>query len=325
MQIFEPEKFETKLIDDLNYILDNREYAKGVITVSEMSHVQRRFLNGALRQVKPKKILELGVSAGGSAAIILNAIKDLNYSKLYSIDYNNFYWRDPSRKVGFLINDKFNNISDKWELYTGGLAAKFLDKIGDEIDFCLLDTMHMNPGEFIDFLMVLPYLKKNAILIIHDTILHKTYPNCITCGILFSALKGIKITPDENDFYSIGNIGLVILDDDIKERIYDYFHLLTLPWSYLPSNEDIMIIEEFIKRHYGENYAKMFLAIALHYKDKLSIINTDLDSKIINLDNKINNIVNNVDNKIDNIINTLAWWIPNKKKRDEFRRKMHNS
>ena len=313
MKIFEPEKFEIELVDELNYILNDKTYTNGIVPVSEMNITGRRLLNGAIRQLKPKKILEIGVAAGGSSAIILNAIKDINDAKLYSIDYNEFYYRDNSRKTGFLIKEKFNDISDKWKLYTGGIAAKFIDDIGDGIDFCLLDAAHINPGEILDFITIIPYLKKNAVVFIDDIILHYEHPQCITCGVLFSSLKGIKITPP------MSNDGLVILDDDIEERIYDFFHLLTLPWLYLPSNEDILIMEKFIRKHYGENYAQMFLNIALHYKDKL-FINSNLDNRINNLDNRINNL----DNRINNIINHLAWWIPNSKKREEFRKKMNN-
>lgn len=56
---------------------------------SEMSEHERRFLNGIIRELKPEKILEVGVSAGRSSVIILNAIKDIEDAKLYSID------RDP--------------------------------------------------------------------------------------------------------------------------------------------------------------------------------------------------------------------------------------
>ncbi len=326
MKIFEPEKFEIELVDELKNILDDKKYNQNT-TVSEMKHIERRFLNGIIRQIKPKKILECGVSAGGSSAIILNAIKDIEDSFLYSIDYNTLYYRDNSKKTGFIINDKFPELANKWKLYTGGLAAKFIDEIGDNIDLCLLDTMHINPGEFIDFLIVLPYMKKNSVLVLHDIALHSCSNYATTNGTLFSTLKGRKMTIDNNVFgTNLGNIGLVILDDDIKERIFDYFYLLTLPWSYLPSNEDIVTMENFIKKHYGENYSKMFLDIALFYKDK-SFINTNIDARINNIDNKINstdNKINNIDNKINNIINTLAWWIPNKKKRDEFRKKINN-
>lgn len=66
MTIDKPEKFENEIVDEINNILSG---------ISEMSYLERCFLNGIIRQTKPKKILELGVSAGGSSAIILNCYK----------------------------------------------------------------------------------------------------------------------------------------------------------------------------------------------------------------------------------------------------------
>ena len=98
MNFFELEKFETNYLNDINDILNDRTYNNGNHTVSEMSYKQRALLNGIIRKSKPKKILEVGVSAGGSSAIILNAIKDMNNSFLYSIDYANMYYRNKSKK-----------------------------------------------------------------------------------------------------------------------------------------------------------------------------------------------------------------------------------
>ena len=50
-------------------------------------------------------------------------------------------------------------------------------------------------------------------------------------------------------------------------------------------------------------------------------INNQNQNQIRNLDNKISNL----DNKISNVINKLAWWIPVKKWRDDFRNKMLNT
>ena len=358
MDFFELEKFETNYLDDINNILNDRTYNNGNHTVSEMSYKQRALLNGIIRKTKPKKILEVGVSAGGSSAIILNAIKDINNSFLYSIDYANVYYRDKSKKVGFLVNERFSELSNKWKLYTGGVAARFMEEIGNDIDLCLLDTVHTNPGEFLDILFILPYLKKNAILILHDTALHSYNPKNYTNGVLFSSLKGKKFTINENFFGAeVGNIGLIILDDDIKERIFDYFYLLTLPWNYMITKDDITISEEFILKHYGENYAKMFLNIALYYQEKINNtkidaitskaddlekqikdINSktnnlekqikDINSKTNNLEKQIKDINSNIDNtdkKINNVINSLAWWIPNRKKREQFRNTMNNN
>ena len=131
------------------------------------------------------------------------------------------------------------------------------------------------------------------------------FHNYATCGTLFSALKGTKIVPDENSFgCKLGNIGLVVLDDDIMDRIFDYFYLLTLPWAYSLNNEDTVNMSEFVNKHYGDNYSNMFLNIALHYRDKYCNFN------------------NNIDNKVNKIINQIAWWIPVKKWRDNFRNKI---
>ena len=48
----------------------------------EITHDEQKFLNGIIRKIKPKKIVEIGVAYGGTAVIILNAIKDIEDAKL---------------------------------------------------------------------------------------------------------------------------------------------------------------------------------------------------------------------------------------------------
>lgn len=109
--LHEPEKFQTEILDEINDIL-NTSLIKGNL-VSEMTYKERCFLNGIIRQTKPKKILELGVSAGGSSALILNAIKDFESAKLYSIDYKEKWIRDENKDTGFVIADKFAHFQSK--------------------------------------------------------------------------------------------------------------------------------------------------------------------------------------------------------------------
>ena len=51
-----------------------------------MSIDELYFINGLIRKYKPKKIIEIGVCTGATSATILNAIKDIEESKLYSVD-----------------------------------------------------------------------------------------------------------------------------------------------------------------------------------------------------------------------------------------------
>ena len=69
---------------------------------------QKEFLNGIIRKLKPKKILEVGVDRGGSSIIILNAIDDFEDAHLYSIELNS------EEKVGECVNKYFPKFLKKW-------------------------------------------------------------------------------------------------------------------------------------------------------------------------------------------------------------------
>lgn len=310
MYISNPENFETHILNEIIDIL-NQPTSNGYGKISEMSDQEKRFLNGIIRQNKPKKILELGVASGGSSAIILNAIKDIDNAKLYSIDYSKKYYTDPSKDSGWVVPEKFNYLSDKWNLYTGGIGAKFIEEIGGDIDICLLDTVHSNPGEFIDLLIVLPYIKKGGIIILHDTVYHlyTNIPNSYTNGIIFSCLKGKKYVIDGSPLKNIGNIGAIILDDDIMNRILDYFYLLTFNWNYMLADEDIFYLNKLFNKNYSKDYIELFNSIIDRNKN---IFNSNVDE--IKSDN--------LEDKLNRLINSIAWWIPIKKWRDNFRNKI---
>jgi predicted O-methyltransferase YrrM len=79
MQFVKPSEYENKILNRLN-----NSYLK----ISEMTEGEREFLNSLILRTKPKKVLEVGVSAGGSSIIMLNALKEIDNSSLYSIDYS---------------------------------------------------------------------------------------------------------------------------------------------------------------------------------------------------------------------------------------------
>ena len=73
-----------------------------------MAKNERYFLNGIIRYMKPAKILEVGVARGGGSAIILNAIKDLGQSHLFSADYcEKYYGGDTDKLSGYLVDEQF--------------------------------------------------------------------------------------------------------------------------------------------------------------------------------------------------------------------------
>jgi len=251
---------------------------------SEMTLSERRFLNSLILRHKPKKILELGVSAGGSAVVILNAIKDDPDARLYSVDYSTNYYIDPRLKSGFAV-DAYPELQTKHQLHTGGLALEFMEAIGGDIDFCFIDTMHRLPGELLDYLMVLPFLKPECVVVFHDTQLHtwaRGGDSIATC-LMMSAVKGQKLRLDipfdprnfetglrtvtgdsqgDNDLRFaapqpvFANIGGVILAPDAMDHVWDVLNILTLPWSYRPPEKDIQATAAWFERFYGADTGK---------------------------------------------------------------------
>jgi predicted O-methyltransferase YrrM len=246
----------------------NPEYQK----YNEMAPYERAFLNSLILRKKPKKVLELGVSAGGSSVVILNAIKDMPDTKLYSVDYLAHWYKDSNKKVGFIV-DEYPDLKTDWTLYTGGLVSEFIDEIGGAIDFCFIDTAHSNPGEILDFLIILPYLTQDCTIVFHDVALHSIYrnPNEITNCLLMSTITGEKLTAPIPHGQMFSNIGGVTLNSDTRSNIWDIFNLLCLNWSYMPQGKDIDSARNIMERFYEPNLMEFFDKI-VYYQRKFGFV-----------------------------------------------------
>jgi hypothetical protein len=167
-------------------------------------------------------------------------------------------------------------LKHQWELFCGGLALNFMDKTGGDIDFCLIDTMHTNPGEILDFLMVLPYLKEGSIVVFHDTNLHtagKMFQWHLTNNLLMSSIVGTKILQGNFDAKTawtkamFPNIGAIEITKDTKQNLYTLFNLLTIRWYYLPNKTEQLDMLQFFSRHY-DTYFVNYLEQIFDYHNK---------------------------------------------------------
>ncbi len=244
---------------------------------SEMSLSEQEFLAEIILQYKPKKVLEVGVAAGSSSVIMLEALKSISDDfDFYSVDFREQYYRDESKKSGFIV-EQYPELLKKRNFFTGGYVGLFLEEIGADIDLCLIDTVHLLPGELFDFIMILPYLKKEAIVIIHDINLHTWHSsNAISNNLLFSALSGEKILPAtfEEEFYHhieeknykmfFENIGAIKLDACQMDRIWDVFNLLTQEWAYIPSQKNLSVFENFLAKNYDASFLEYFKSVVAY-------------------------------------------------------------
>ena len=132
-----PEKFECNILNEIK----ERVKHKSLLSIDELY-----FINGLIRKYKPIKIIEIGVCTGGTSAVILNAIKEIESAKLYSFDLEKKHYLHDSFDVGYVVRDYFPELLNKWKLFTGNTTSAFIELIGNDIDFAFIDTAHVMPG-----------------------------------------------------------------------------------------------------------------------------------------------------------------------------------
>ena len=239
------DKFEVYKYNEIKHSLFN---------CSQMWANQKEFLNGIIRKFKPEKFLELGVYSGGSSIVILNAIDDFKNSILYSIDLNS------ANFVGQCVNKYFPHFMRNWKLFKGNIATEYIEKIGNNIDIAMIDTAHFEPGEILDFLIILPFLKEEAIVIFHDI------ANQITRSskrqewapyIIFNAIRGEKYLPS-GKYILKQDIGAIKLEKNQNKYYHDYFRLLGGEWQYFPKEIHIKQLRNYFKKYYDEDCLIMF-------------------------------------------------------------------
>jgi len=248
------DQYETNVFHNIKQKIDGFQ-------CNEMWDNHHEFLNGMIRKFKPKKVLEVGVRYGCASAIILNAIQDIKDSHLYSIDLSN------EIDVGKCVPQVFPNYMSKWTLYKGNVASKFMEKIGKDIDSVFIDSAHFEPGEILDFIIVLPFLREKAVVCLHDIANQQTlfYRSASWIGkrnewapyIIFNGIRGKTYLPSGKKRLW-HDIGAKRLDINQKQYYHDYFRLLGGQWQYFPKEEYIQGIYEYIKKYYDNDCLTMY-------------------------------------------------------------------
>lgn len=265
-QTVEPYREPSGILNDLQYMGYGSE-----MEVSELS-----FLCGLVRVYKPKKVVEVGVAAGGTTAVLIDCIHKLNLDcKVYSVDLSDKYYRDlienrkDKRKTGFLLNELDGHEEElgKHFFLTGKSLAERLEEIGSEIDFLILDTTHAMPGELLDFIAALPYLAQNAVVVLHDVVFqHKQsrqrrQPSPVFCtALLFQTVTADKFL-NHQEIYP--NIGAFKINEDTIKYAEDLFAALMIAWSYMPEKEQLEKYKEIIEKHYSADCVRLFCQAVL--------------------------------------------------------------
>lgn len=259
------------LIDDKDLFYEPqeslaKELESGIIPC-EMSDFQLAFLCGLLKKYNPKLIWEVGMSAGGTTAVILRTLELLNlHSEVHSVDLLEYWYKDKTKSAGWFVegyNERNSRKSPKATLHKGGLVSKFISSEEKNIDFLLLDAAHKTPGELIDFLLIFPHLSKGAIVVVHDIALQHKYCNekvMTANSLLFATVVADKmITFDSNGYAgNYPNIGAFIINGDTEKYIENVFLALAIKWEYIPKQEQIEALRTVLRDKYSTKMQKYF-------------------------------------------------------------------
>ena len=232
-----------------------------------MTDFDSAFLCGVLKTFRPKKILEVGVAAGGSTATILQALEDISAPyEMHSVDLAERQKVYRNVETGFLATLAkeriFNPLNGTHKFHLGKILPQVIDEIGFGVDFVLLDTVHRLPGELLDFLAVLPYLTDNAVVVLHDVSLHQQPDDPLNnaTGVLFgsvSADKFLNFQPDE-EFFRYPNIAAFKVNEQTAACVENVFLSLILRWDYWPTDEQIKIYRQLYRRFYADALIEIF-------------------------------------------------------------------
>lgn len=235
--------------------------------VQEMNNEQLGFLCGLIREKKPKKIVEVGVAAGGTTCVILKCMESLREGVLYSVDLNDNYWRDQSQKTGFMLDKLPQGLKERHRLLIGKYLAERLDEIAPskDIDFLILDTVHSLPGELFDFIAAYPYLSENAVVVLHDIVLNhldgnfEAYATKIVYDVV-AADKYFMLNTHTQGGQKAGmeNIAAFQINFDTGKYISNCFSALTITWDYFPQEQELDIYRKLVEREYEKKQLELW-------------------------------------------------------------------
>lgn len=301
-----------------------------------MSDFENCFLFSLLKKFSPKKILEIGIAAGGTTYMLCSYIKEhLPNTKLYSVEYSKEYYIDKTKNSGFVSSKYFSEYTN-WKLFLGGCYPKFCDEIGKDIDFLILDTAYRLPGELLDFIAVLPFLKDGAVVILHDLDLTSTcikssninWYRAYATKLLFDVAQGTKIIcKDESRTGGIPNIGAIIVNNDTRAHIRDLFSATSFIWHYMPPEEDLQIYDKIYNRYYPEEFVQYFRDTWILQKKKIESDQKYIISKLKkyetekNISTRLTSIEHYLYRYPRWLIRILSCFIPKRKNRVHFRNK----
>jgi predicted O-methyltransferase YrrM len=226
-----------------------------------------QFLGNLIEKVKPVNIIEIGVASGFSSSIMIaSAISNrADFKTLKAFDLFESYYLDSSRKTGACVYDMIPDNLELFDLRTGVITAE-IDAIElNEFEFAFIDANHMHPWASLDLLAIIPFLKENSWVALHDIFLntverhkHKNRGPYY----LFNLYQGLK----EMSSNDPATIGAVFIQD--KNKIAKMLiEILYTPWEVSISTDHCEKFIDHISKYYDSEISLSFNKMLINMRN----------------------------------------------------------
>lgn len=212
-----------------------------------VSGADAEFLADMVAAHQPRTIVELGVAAGASSAVLLYALDQLPLAEaraLYSCDVRPTCYFDEAYETGQACREMYPEPRARWhrEFEMDARGVRTLLPAAS-VDLTFIDANHSHPWPLLDLLHVSAFAKPGSWVVLHDVDLPIHHPEHQVFGPrwLFQAWPFNKVK-------GVGqwvSIAAVQLPDDPARLVPTALSLLTKPWEQAPSMRHVALPPAF--------------------------------------------------------------------------------
>ena len=134
------------------------------------------FLHRLVGEICPETVIEIGVASGCSSAVILNAMDGVGLGMLYSFDIDTHCYFDRSRPIGAAVAEMGGQSLERWILKCGTSVEAGEMLRGHDVAMAFVDANHSHPWPTIDVAALLPAMKPDGWVVLHDISLPNLNP-----------------------------------------------------------------------------------------------------------------------------------------------------
>ena len=254
------DKFSKGLLDSVGRPLTDEMYQRRPDwALASISDYDAAFFAGLALTLMPKKIVEVGVASGWGSVILLKALTEagvLDY-QYFGVDIAERFFYNDSYATGQAVGEVVPDLISKYRLLTGRSIAEVAPEIGYGIDFAFIDAHHMHPWATLDLLSLLPFLKPESWVALHDlNLCLKEDQGHQNRGpkYLFDAWDGDKSHSIQVPTMA-GAIQLSVYPEDHLPLLLD---LLYTPWELPVDDRFLAPLLILLRTHYGEEWGSKF-------------------------------------------------------------------